>query len=125
AHVAAQINATAVETRVAWCQHQTSLCTNVCAWQTLANVCSVSSLAYTCVCKNGTRVDFSDAVDMTIPYFTCITYQWQPCISACPTTNSTCYDDCNARFVCGRVRGDPNKTSTTAATRPPTGTANT
>ncbi|KNE56164.1 hypothetical protein AMAG_01999 [Allomyces macrogynus ATCC 38327] len=110
AQTAAQINATAVSTRVAWCQQQTAMCSSVCAFKTMTNVCSYTNLAFACVCTNGTRIDFSDSVDMTIPYFSCITYKWQPCVNACMPSDQKCVDACNTAYVCGRVKADPTKT---------------
>ncbi|KAJ3367028.1 hypothetical protein GGF32_000089 [Allomyces javanicus] len=107
AQTAAQINATAVSTRVAWCQQQTAMCSSVCAFKTMTNVCSYTNLAFACVCTNGTRIDFSDSVDMTIPYFSCITF---PCINACMPSDQKCVDACNTAYVCGRVKADPTKT---------------
>ncbi|KAI9184237.1 hypothetical protein H9P43_003290 [Blastocladiella emersonii ATCC 22665] len=118
AQTAAQINATAKATRVGWCQLQVAMCSNVCAAKTQTNVCDVGSLAFACVCGNGTRIDFTNSVDLTIPYFTCITYQWQPCVNACPAGDQKCADTCNAQFVCGKVKADPNATvAITAASK--------
>ncbi|KAJ3376048.1 hypothetical protein GGF31_000114 [Allomyces arbusculus] len=129
AQTAAQINMTAIKTRQEWCLQQTRVCTNVCAQQTRVNNCNYNTLAYQCSCKNGTDPTASEDVDLTIPYFVCLNYKWQPCIRACPAGNQNCTDTCNEQFPCGKVKTNPNVTATettsidatASATSTPTG----
>ncbi|KAI9217177.1 hypothetical protein BC828DRAFT_269283 [Blastocladiella britannica] len=107
AQTAAQINATDVNTRRAWCTNQVNMCLNVCNQKVTANACNFNTLAFNCACSNGTTVNFDEAVDLTIPFFTCLNYKWQPCFNACPAGDQPCQDKCNSQYVCGKVKASP------------------
>ncbi|KAL7753808.1 hypothetical protein RI367_000740 [Sorochytrium milnesiophthora] len=121
---ASQIASVDVSTRIAWCTQQTSVCSNVCANSVSSNYCNYNSLQYRCVCQNGTQPSFSSTIDLTVPYFTCLTFQWTPCFNGCSTGNQTCVDTCNSLYQCGHVQGNATSTapapaaSTTAAAKP-------
>ncbi|KAI9219073.1 hypothetical protein BC828DRAFT_387002 [Blastocladiella britannica] len=107
---AAQINATAQSTRYAWCTQQTAICSNLCGYKTTSNVCNYNTLVFSCVCGNGTSLNFNETADQTIPYFTCLNYKWLPCFQGCPAGSQVCVDGCNTQYVCGKVKANPNAT---------------
>ncbi|KNE56254.1 hypothetical protein AMAG_02088 [Allomyces macrogynus ATCC 38327] len=127
AQTAGQINATSPATRQNWCLQQTSVCKTYCSQQAPINTCDWKTLAFQCRCKgNDTDVSFNDNIDLTLPFFICLNYKWQPCVNACPAGSQPCQDKCNADFPCGKVKTNPNITVTTTtdsttATSTPTG----
>ncbi|KAL7748318.1 hypothetical protein RI367_006277 [Sorochytrium milnesiophthora] len=113
-----QVNKTALATKQMWCTSQTSICSNVCnnQFNLGGNVCSPSTLQYTCTCSDG-RTPITDAdVDLTMPYFACTYYFLTPCLNKCGPANQPCVDTCNTKYVCGHVKANPNATTTTTTT---------
>jgi len=111
AQTAAQINNTDISTRESWCNSQVSVCDNICQGKSTQNSCSPKSLAWVCSCTNSTaKID--EQVDLTIPYFTCLEYNWSPCFKACPPADQSCVDACNNKYVCGKVKANNTRTNT-------------
>ncbi|KAI9142209.1 hypothetical protein BKA69DRAFT_1068961 [Paraphysoderma sedebokerense] len=120
----ALINTTDLATREAWCQSQVSVCENVCEFRVTDNKCSTRTLLWTCACANK-EAKIDEEVDLTIPYFTCLTYKWTPCFNNCAPSNQACVDSCNSRFVCGKIQARKQNGTTSAtptatpSSRPP------
>ncbi|KAJ1510682.1 hypothetical protein HMI56_006219, partial [Coelomomyces lativittatus] len=62
----AQINSTPESLRLAWCQQQTAICSNLCIQSTKVNQCNYKTLLYQCDCANGTSLTLSPSIDQTI-----------------------------------------------------------
>jgi len=92
-----------MSTRDAWCNDQTSACPILCSQTTQttnvqSNTCEASTLAWTCVCSDGT-VPNGTQYSMPIPFHECQQYVTQ-CTQSCGQ-NSDCSSACQKNNLCG------------------------
>jgi len=107
-------------TRDAWCNDQTSACPILCSQTTQStntesNTCQASTLAWTCVCSDGT-VPNGTQYSMPIPFHECQEYVVQ-CVQGCGQNNQ-CASDCQKNNPCGAqapTRVNATSTTSTAA----------
>jgi len=116
-------------TRDAWCTDQTSSCPLICTQvtntgTTLSNTCNPTTLAWTCVCKNGVTPNISD-YSLTIPFHECQEYGNQ-CVANCGQNNNGCANNCRVDNPCGALSPTPvNATSSSSSSATATGTSST
>jgi len=103
--------------RDSWCSDQTSSCPLICAQVTnsgtvLSNTCNPTTLAWTCVCKNGLTPNVTE-YSLTIPFHECQEYGNQ-CVANCGQNNNACANNCRVDNPCGAL--DPTKVNATSST---------
>jgi uncharacterized membrane protein YgcG len=111
-------------TRDSWCRDQQSSCPLLCLQQvdtatTRSNTCNPSTLAWTCVCSDGTSPNVSE-YSQTVPFYQCTEWGNQ-CVLKCGQ-NSACASDCRENHPCG-AQNPTRVNSTSASSMPQTATA--
>ncbi|OJJ42983.1 hypothetical protein ASPZODRAFT_136856 [Penicilliopsis zonata CBS 506.65] len=106
------IDNTTLTERSQWCTAERNSCPLICGGVADENTCDATTLAFTCVCSNGSEADVA-LYEQTVPFYVCQATYAQ-CIEENPN-NLDAQESCKANETCGTLNASAVSTTSTAA----------